>query len=154
MKQSIHILLVTCLGFSAFAIALPTVSQPDDVFCKIIKRKAPAIIIYETQEIIVIEDRKKRSEVHCLIIPKKHIVNIKHLDKNKAADVALGSKMFEVAQFLGKQLEPSTRRRSGDFTLTINNGPTSEQTIPHMHMHFQSSQQWKSEFKKTFKVQK
>ena len=146
MKYFNFFSLALVLIYSAVVSALPSVSN--DVFCDIISGNGPATIIYEDNDLIVIEKRKIkdsngllvfREPANCLIIPKKHIVNIKYLDQSNAYDAALLSKMVAVAQRLSQQLcSPA------EFTITMNNGKTSYQTVFHMHMHFKSPQRWKN----------
>lgn len=107
-------------------------------FCQIIARQSPAIIIDETDDLIVIEKRPIRKPVDCLIIPKKHIVNIKTLDPLNIHDQTILSKMAFKAQELSKRLNGQ-----GDFTVSMNNGQQSAQTVFHMHMHFRSPNTWK-----------
>lgn len=125
------------------SIVAKSIKLEQDVFCNIIQGKSAATILYETSDVIVINKREIPPDgVDCLIIPKKHVVNIKD------ADPTIGAKLFEVAQFLSKQLQGP-----GEFTIQMNNGATSHQTVFHMHMHFRSPQRWKERFAKMFKVQ-
>lgn len=98
------------------------------VFCAIIARQIPATIIAETDTLIVIQDRAPKAPVHYLIIPKKHIQDVRHLEKG---DCCLSSQMFMMAQQLafkdGKNL---------DFKLLVNNGHSAGQRVFHLHMHF------------------
>jgi len=73
-----------------------------------------------------------------LILPKKHITNIKHLDAHNAYDKTIGSKMMFMAQELSKKLQGN-----GDFSVIMNNGGSSNQSVFHMHMHFKSPRDWK-----------
>lgn len=141
----------TVLSLLVYIATIPCWAQQciaADVFCDIIAGKAPATIIYEDDDLIVIEKRKIkdtrgrmlfRASTDCLIIPKKHIVNIKDLDQQDPYDATILSKMAAVAQKLSLQV-----CAPGDFTITMNNGKTSAQTVFHMHMHFRSPQRWKN----------
>lgn len=146
MKKLNPFLFITLITITPVRLVLP--SQGNDVFCNIISGNGPATIIYEDNDLIVIEKRKIkdsrgalvfRKPTQCLIIPKKHIVNIKDLDPKDPYDATLLSKMAAVAQKLSDKL-----CKPGEFTITMNNGKTSSQTVFHMHMHFKSPQQWKN----------
>lgn len=137
MKHFKFFALVMLLVVAAPLSALQ--SPGHDVFCDILSGKAPATIIYEDADVIVIEKPAIRNPADCLIIPKKHIVNIKDLDQANAYDAMILSKMVAVAQMLSQRL-----CGPADFTITMNNGKTSAQTVFHMHMHFKSPQQWKN----------
>ena len=108
------------------------------VFCQIIARTSPAIIVDETDDLIVIEKRPQRDPVDCLIIPKKHIENITAINFSDATEGEILSKMGLKAQELTQRLDGK-----GHFTLTTNNGAESFQTVFHMHAHFRSPNSWK-----------
>lgn len=98
------------------------------IFCAIIARQAPAKIIAETDDLIVIEDRASKAPIHYLIIPKKHIKDITSFERS---DCCYGSKMFFMAQQLSKE-----HTKTQDFKLLINNGYNAGQRVFHVHMHF------------------
>jgi|AntAceMinimDraft_18_1070375.scaffolds.fasta_scaffold00555_15 histidine triad (HIT) family protein len=97
------------------------------IFCKIIKGDVPAERVAETDELIAIKDINPKAPHHYLIIPKKHIVDLRSFQEE---DMALGGKMFSLAQKISKDL--------GDiaFRLVISNGYDAGQRIDHLHMHF------------------
>jgi len=141
-------LLLSFLISLASITAQGAFSNTSDVFCDIIAKKAPATVIYEDTDIIVIEkpliknsygNLVFREPANCLIVPKKHIVNIKDLNQTDPYDATILSKMGFIAQMLSGYLQGP-----GEFTLTLNNGKTSAQTVFHMHMHFTSPQCWKN----------
>lgn len=43
------------------------------MFCDIIKRKSPAYIVYENNQLISFLDIEPINEGHILIVPKKHV---------------------------------------------------------------------------------
>ena len=50
------------------------------IFCKIINKEIPSDFVYEDDDIIVIKDINPSADVHLLVIPKKHIETINHLE--------------------------------------------------------------------------
>lgn len=104
--------------------------QSNCIFCKIINKEIPAAIIAENDDVIVIQDRAPKAPVHNLIIPKKHIENIKSLDEN---DAHIAAKMLLMAKELSARLSGS-----GAFRLIINNGADAGQSVFHLHYHFLS----------------
>jgi len=95
----------------------------------------------ETDDLVVIQKRIKPRKielpVNILIIPKKHIINFKHLDFTDPYDATIVSKMVCMAQNISKQLTGT-----GDFWISVNNGAKAKQTVFHSHMHFKSWEQW------------
>jgi len=120
---------------------MENVKQEPCVFCNIISRAQPRIVYEETDEIIVIKKKDKPRKidlpVNILIIPKKHIANIKYLNPVDTYDSSIMSKMVFMAQFISRQLTGN-----GDFWVSLNNGPKAKQTVFHMHMHFKSWEKW------------
>lgn len=111
--------------------------DPACVFCQIARHEGPAVIIDETDELIVIEKVPVRRPVDCLIIPKQHIENIKTLEAANPYDQVILAQMAFKAQELSQRLNGQ-----GDFTVVMNNGRQSNQTVNHMHMHFRSPDNW------------
>ncbi|MFC1842260.1 histidine triad nucleotide-binding protein [Candidatus Dependentiae bacterium] len=105
-------------------------SNKDCIFCKIISKEIPAKIIDENEHVLVIEDLHPKAPVHYLILPKKHIVNVKELQDSDRNYVA---QMLLMARDLSKKLSGD-----GSFRLIMNNGRQAGQSVFHMHCHFLS----------------
>ncbi|MBT3456086.1 HIT domain-containing protein [bacterium] len=100
------------------------------IFCKIIRNEIPSTIIAESEQVLVIKDINPKAPVHYLIIPKKHIKDIREFhesDRHIAGDI-----LFMARQLANDLPEP------GDFKLVSNNGPSSGQCVFHSHFHFLS----------------
>ena len=100
----------------------------DCVFCNIINRTIEAKILLETEDLIVIDDILPKAPVHMLVIPKKHILSINHLDNQ---DAALAGKMIEAAQQMAKRSGIADK----GYRLVFNVGKDGGQVIPHLHLH-------------------
>lgn len=100
----------------------------DCLFCKICKKTTPARIIKEDQELIVIKDINPKAPIHLLVIPKKHITSIAHLDKK---DVGLAGLMIYQAKLLAKRFKIAKR----GYKLVFNVGQDGGQVIGHLHLH-------------------
>jgi len=110
---------------------MPAEQEPTDcVFCKVISRELPSEIIAEDDEVIVIKDRAPQAPLHYLIIPKKHINDLKSLEQ---ADANLIGKIALMAKKLAEKLSGS-----GSFRLVVNNGRDAGQSVFHLHFHFLS----------------
>jgi len=100
----------------------------DCVFCKIVKKEIPTEIVYEDEKIIAFKDIKPVAPIHILIIPKKHIPTIDHLEKK---DRELIGELFLVAQKIAREQGVS---ESG-YRLIANVGEDAGQTVDHLHLH-------------------
>ena len=97
------------------------------IFCKIIKKEIPSEIIYESENFIVINDIKPKSEGHCLIIPKKHYKTLFDLPN------LLGNELIHTAKAQGLRL---MQERKGDgIKLLQSNFKSAGQVIDHFHLH-------------------
>lgn len=105
------------------------------IFCDIVSGKAPAKIVAETKDILVIEDHHPQAPIHYLIIPKRHIVNIKDC---ASSDSRLLGDMLLITKELSKSLDFPQ-----DYRLINNNGAAALQTVFHMHIHFLAGEKLK-----------
>ena len=72
----------------------------DCIFCKIANGEIPSIKVFENEKIVAFNDINPKANIHVLIVPKKHIESIKHLEE---ADKELVGEMFLVAQKIAKE---------------------------------------------------
>ena len=100
----------------------------DCLFCKIAQETVPASIIYKDDEFVVFKDINPKAPIHILIIPKKHIVSINHLE---IEDESLIGKMFLAAKKIAKKLEIGEK----GYKLVFNVGRGGGQIIDHLHLH-------------------
>ena len=97
------------------------------IFCKIIQTQIPAESIYEDNNAVAILDVHPRSPGHTMILPKAHAENILDLPEDKINGVFQAVK--KVTELLKQTLEPD------GFTIGINHGKVSGQTVEHLHIH-------------------
>ncbi len=107
----------------------------DCLFCKIAQETVPASIIYKDDEFVVFKDINPKAPIHILIIPRKHIVSINHLE---AEDESLIGKMFLTAKKIAKKLEIDEK----GYKLVFNVGRGGGQIIDHLHLHLLAG--WKN----------
>ncbi|GAG98903.1 unnamed protein product [marine sediment metagenome] len=100
----------------------------DCIFCKIINKTAAASIIYEDNNIIVIKDTEPKAPLHLLIIPKKHIPSINHLELE---DKTLVGELFLTAKKIAKDQGVAET----GYRLIFDTGKDAGQTIDHLHLH-------------------
>ncbi len=100
----------------------------ETIFTKIINREIPSQIVFESEEIIAINDINPQAPVHILIIPKKVIPTINDL---KPEDAELIGKMFLVA----KQIAIDKGVDKDGYRLVFNVNEGAGQTVFHIHLH-------------------
>ncbi len=101
----------------------------DCLFCKIIKKELPSEIVYEDDKVLAFKDINPQAPVHFLIVPKKHIPSVDHVefqDKELMGDLILA------AQKIAKE-----KKLSG-YKLQINVGRSAGQVVDHLHLHLLS----------------
>lgn len=97
------------------------------IFCRIVRGKAPARIVYQDDDVTAFHDRHPRAPTHLLIVPNCHITGA---DQVEQADAALLGKLFVVARRLAEQ-----EGIADGYRLVVNNGPLAGQSVFHLHMH-------------------
>lgn len=97
------------------------------IFESIIDGSIPSTKVFENERILAIEDIAPIAPVHILIMPKKHIPDLQHLQPE---DASLIGEIIEVAQQIAKE-----KKILGGYRLLTNNGKGAGQTIFHLHFH-------------------
>ena len=97
------------------------------VFQRIIDREIPAKLVYEDDRCLAFHDVNPQAPTHVLIIPRKPIASLAHLD---ASDAELVGHLFVVAAELARELG-----LSGGYRTAVNCGPDGGQTVDHLHVH-------------------
>ena len=98
------------------------------IFCKIIINQIPCQKIKETSDLIVIKDISPRAPIHYLIIPKKHIQDLR---STTDADNNLLCSILLMAKSLSNEIA-----LPNDFRIISNNGSSVGQSVMHIHFHF------------------
>ena len=98
------------------------------IFTKIINKEIPADIVYEDDELLAFNDIAPQAPVHVLIIPKKEIKTLNHLNPE---DQNIAGKMILLAKDLAKKYNID---QSGYRTI-FNCNDDGGQTVFHIHLH-------------------
>ena len=106
----------------------------DCLFCKIVEKKIPADIVYESEDIIAFKDIEPKAPIHCLIIPKKHISTINDIDESNSNIIGL---MYEAAAQLARTLNVD----KDGYRVVMNCNSNGGQTVYHIHLHFLAGRQ-------------
>ena len=104
------------------------------LFTKIINREIPADIIYENDDIIAFNDINPQAPIHVLIVPKKEIKTLNHLE---IEDQEIVGKMFIAAKKLAKELNIDENGYRTVFNCNDHGG----QTVFHIHLHLLGGRQ-------------
>ena len=97
------------------------------IFKRIIDREIPANIVYEDDQCLAFHDVRGQAPTHVLLIPKKEIPSLAHLEPD---DQALLGHLLLTVRKLAEQLH-----LDGGYRLVVNCGPDGGQTVDHLHFH-------------------
>jgi len=100
------------------------------LFCKIANKEEKAEIVNEDEKIIAFKDINPKAPIHLLIIPKKHIPSLDHLE---IEDKTLMGELILAAQKIARE------KKLKGYRLLINVGRSAGQIIDHLHLHLLSS---------------
>ncbi|MCK4535604.1 MAG: histidine triad nucleotide-binding protein [Desulfuromonadales bacterium] len=103
--------------------------MPDNcIFCKIIAGEIPAKVVFEDDQVVVIEDLAPQAPVHLLIFPRKHVRTTLDL---AVEDNALVGHIYQVANQMAKELDIA----DDGFRIVNNCNEGAGQSIWHIHFH-------------------
>jgi histidine triad (HIT) family protein len=105
-----------------------SVSEPDCLFCRIVRGDAPATRVYEDDDVVAFLDIRPFAAGHTLIVPRRHAAGLADLDPDD------GAKVFRVAQRIARALRASSLPVDG-INLVLNDGAAAAQTVFHVHVH-------------------
>ncbi len=97
------------------------------IFCKIVKGEIPCFKLYEDEDFISFLDVNPVSKGHCLVLPKRHYVNLFDLDPSLAPG------LLPVVQKVG--LAVCAKLGASDFNVVNANGKAAQQSVFHIHYH-------------------
>lgn len=100
----------------------------DCLFCKIVRNEIPSEKIYEDDEIMAFKDINPAAPIHFLVVPKKHIQDLLHVEDK---DFQLIAKMHKAINYIVKEqgIAPN------GFRMIVNCGKDSGQEVMHLHFH-------------------
>jgi len=102
-------------------------TDPDCIFCKIVRGEIPAKKAHEDEHVLAFHDVRPQAQVHLLLIPKQHVATL--YDAGPGHEKALG-RMLALAGELARK-EGAT----DGFRSIINTGRVGHQEVYHVHMH-------------------
>jgi len=102
-------------------------TDPDCIFCKILRGEIPAKKAHEDEHVLAFHDVRPQAPVHLLVIPKQHVPTL--YDAAAGHEKALG-RMLAIAGALARK-----EGASEGFRTIINTGRVGHQEVYHVHMH-------------------
>jgi len=106
------------------------------LFCKIVKRKIPATVVYKDERVTAFRDINPVAPTHILVVPNQHIASTNDVTEQ---DEQLLGHMLTVVKPIADQ-EGITE--SG-YRLIVNTGPDANQVVFHLHLHILGGQRMK-----------
>jgi histidine triad (HIT) family protein len=97
------------------------------IFCKIVRKQAPASIIYEDESVIAFLDIRPLNLGHTLVIPKKHYVDIFDISEDQLSQV------HKVAKQVSTAVKKATN--ADGISIIQQNSRAAGQDIFHLHVH-------------------
>jgi len=99
----------------------------DCLFCKIVAGRVPSKKVYEDEKAYAFEDINPQAPTHVLVIPKKHITDIKEATD---ADAEIIGYLNLVAARIARE-----RELTHGYRTVYNVGPDAGQSVFHLHLH-------------------
>ena len=99
-------------------------SDPNCIFCKIIRKEIPATVVDEDDNCLAFRDLNPQAPVHILVIPKVHVASV-----SEASATHSGALMTRGAAIAKKE------GLANGFRLVVNTGDEGGQTVHHLHLH-------------------
>jgi histidine triad (HIT) family protein len=102
-------------------------SDPNCLFCKIVRGEIPSRKIHEDDEVVAFHDIRPIAPVHFLIIPKLHVASLAEADESHAP--VLGRILTLAGRLASEQ------GATDGFRTIINTGRVGRQEVYHLHVH-------------------
>jgi histidine triad (HIT) family protein len=102
-------------------------SDPNCIFCKIVKGEIPSFKLYEDAETLAFMDINPVHDGHCLVIPKAHSATVFEIAPEDFAATA------RTAAKVAKAVKAAVP--CDGFNLMQANGEGAGQSVGHLHLH-------------------
>jgi histidine triad (HIT) family protein len=103
------------------------VTDPNCIFCKIVRGEVPSRKVYEDTDVLAFQDIQPQAPVHFMLIPKKHVASMYDLTADD--ETAMGRIMTVAGRLAREQ-----GARDG-FRTIVNTGRVGRQDVMHVHVH-------------------
>lgn len=102
-------------------------SDPNCVFCKIVRGEIPSRKVYEDADILAFHDIQPVAPVHFMVVPKKHVASLYELTPE---DAPVMGRIMTLAGKLARE-----QGAEDGFRTIVNTGRVGRQEVPHVHLH-------------------
>ncbi|HSV19936.1 MAG TPA: histidine triad nucleotide-binding protein [Casimicrobiaceae bacterium] len=102
-------------------------SDPNCVFCKIVRGEIPSRKVYEDADILAFHDIQPVAPVHFMVVPKKHVASLYELTPE---DAPVMGRIMTLAGRLARE-----QGAEDGFRTIVNTGRVGRQEVPHVHLH-------------------
>lgn len=99
----------------------------DCLFCKIGRGELSTVFLLETDNLAAFRDINPQAPTHILVIPKKHITSLAHLEEEDQA--LMGEILLAVKELAQRE------GLSDGYRVVVNTGRDGGQTVGHLHFH-------------------
>jgi histidine triad (HIT) family protein len=97
------------------------------LFCDIVAGRLPARKVFEDERAFAFEDNRPQAPTHVLVVPKRHIVDLKNAGPEDAE--VIGHLQLVAAKIA------RDRGIEDGYRTVLNVGPNSGQSVFHLHLH-------------------
>jgi len=101
----------------------------DCIFCRIIKGEIPSTKVFDNENVVALNDINPKAKTHILVIPKKHVESVKHLE---GGDAKLVGQLILAARKIAEE------KNLQGYKLIVNVGREGGQLVDHLHIHLLS----------------
>lgn len=105
----------------------PVITDPNCLFCRIIRGEVPSKKVHEDDHVFAFEDIHPQAPTHVLIVPKKHFAGLKEAE---AEDAEVIGRCHLIAAQIARQ-----RKIEQGYRTVLNVGPGAGQSVFHLHVH-------------------
>lgn len=98
------------------------------LFCSILAHEIPGHILYEDEDLAVLQDVNPQAPLHVLVIPRRHIATLNHL---RPDDDTLVGAMFRRAAVVAAERGIA----ASGYRTVFNCNRQAGQTVFHVHLH-------------------
>jgi histidine triad (HIT) family protein len=105
----------------------PSDASGDCVFCRIVAGVAPASIVFQEELILAFVDLRQFNAGHTLVIPRRHVLDVRDLDD------ATGAALMRAVTRVSRAV--SAAFPNDGLSIWHSAGPSAFQEVPHLHVH-------------------